>query len=101
MSTLLDEPTPLRMDSQCKYAIVARGDAGMYIRVPTNPKYDEKIWDHASGSLIVEEAGGKVSDILGNPLDFGAGRTLVKNKGIVCTSGKLYAQVLDVVKTVV
>jgi 3'(2'), 5'-bisphosphate nucleotidase len=27
----------LRMDSQCKYAAIARGDASVYLRLPTRP----------------------------------------------------------------
>lgn len=38
---------PLRMDSQCKYLAVARGDADLYLRLPTKKGYREKIWDHA------------------------------------------------------
>ena len=42
--------------------------------------YQEKIWDHAAGAVIVEEAGGSVCDLNGQPLDFSVGRTLAKNK---------------------
>ena len=35
---------PVRMDSQCKYAVIARGDAGIYLRIPTRADYEEKIW---------------------------------------------------------
>ncbi|KAJ3303234.1 hypothetical protein HDV03_004061 [Kappamyces sp. JEL0829] len=77
---------PVRMDSQCKYAVIARGDAGIYLRIPTRPDYQEKIWDHAGGSLLVEEAGGKISDIDGQPLDFSLGRTLRGNRGIIATN---------------
>jgi len=45
------------------------------------------IWDHAAGSLIVEEAGGRVTDVHGTMLDFGQGRTLRRNQGIVATAG--------------
>ena len=51
---------PLRLDSQAKYAVVARGDASIYLRLP-HGDYRENVWDHAAGSLIVEEAGGRVS----------------------------------------
>ena len=34
---------PLRMDSQCKYGILARGDAHLYLRIPGRT-YNEKIW---------------------------------------------------------
>ena len=33
---------PVRIDSQCKYAVVARGDASIYLRLPTRPGYQEK-----------------------------------------------------------
>ena len=61
---------PLRMDSQAKYAVVARGEADIYLRLPTRADYREKIWDHAAGALIVAEAGGVVTDITGRPLEF-------------------------------
>ncbi|WP_309397462.1 3'(2'),5'-bisphosphate nucleotidase [Cerasicoccus maritimus] len=76
----------VRMDSQCKYAAVARGDASVYLRLPTRPGYQEKIWDHAAGMLAVQEAGGKVTDIHGQPLDFGQGQTLSLNQGVVATN---------------
>src|SRR5690606_33636703 len=38
------EAQPVRMDSQCKYAAVARGDASVYLRLPTVAGYEEKIW---------------------------------------------------------
>ena len=49
---------PLRLDSQAKYAVVARGEAEIYLRLPAKFGYKEKIWDHAGGVLLVEEAGG-------------------------------------------
>ena len=52
-------PRPVRIDSQCKYAVVARGEASIYLRLPTRADYREKIWDHAAGTLIVEAAGGR------------------------------------------
>ncbi|KAF8416739.1 hypothetical protein L210DRAFT_979666 [Boletus edulis BED1] len=33
----------------------------------------EKIWDHASGSLLVEESVGVITDSRGQSLDFGLG----------------------------
>jgi 3'(2'), 5'-bisphosphate nucleotidase len=62
--------TPWRLDSQVKYAVVARGDAEVYLRLPTNTTSRENIWDHAGGALLVSEAGGRVTDIEGRPLDF-------------------------------
>jgi 3'(2'), 5'-bisphosphate nucleotidase len=92
---------PLRMDSQAKYGILARGDGTVYLRLPTKKSYVEKIWDHAAGCILVEEAGGKVTDLNGNPLDFSQGKTLVKNKGVIATNGKLHDVVMKAVKSVI
>ena len=54
----------------------------------------KKIWDHGAGVMVIEEAGGRVSDIFGEKLDFSIGRTLANNKGVVVTSGKLYTMML-------
>lgn len=92
---------PCRMDSQVKYAALARGDASIYLRLPRKTDYREKIWDHAAGSIIVEEAGGKVTDFSGNPLQFNLGKRLENNIGILATNGHLHAQVLDAIAQVV
>src|SRR5690606_7597829 len=65
---------PLRLDSQAKYAMVARGDAQIYLRLPTRADYRECIWDHAAGMLTVQQAGGTVTDVDGKPLDFSQGK---------------------------
>ncbi|KAJ3355469.1 hypothetical protein HDU83_003447 [Entophlyctis luteolus] len=90
----------IRMDSQCKYGVVARGNAGIYLRIPVSDTYEEKIWDHAGGSLLVQEAGGIVTDVDGKPLDFSVGRTLKNNKGVVAAGSKLHAEVLSAVQKV-
>lgn len=86
----------LRMDSQAKYGILARGEATVYLRIPSpsEPGYKENIWDHAAGSIIAEEAGGKVTDALGNPLDFSCGIKMEKNYGIIVTNGILHDVIL-------
>jgi 3'-phosphoadenosine 5'-phosphosulfate (PAPS) 3'-phosphatase len=78
---------PVRIDSQCKYAMAARGQSDVYLRF--SPSYQEKIWDHAAGHIIVVEAGGAVTDWHGVALDYSRGRTLENNTGIVCTNGYL------------
>ena len=92
----IDTP-PLRIDSQAKYAIVARGDAEIYFRLPRpGTDYTEKIWDHAAGSLVVEAAGGTVTDMHGKPLDWTHAPLLQQNEGIVATNGRFHQEVLDV-----
>ncbi|MEY3457257.1 MAG: Histidinol-phosphatase [Planctomycetota bacterium] len=84
----------VRMDSQCKYLAVARGDADLYLRLPTKKGYQEKIWDHAGGVLLVLEAGGMVTDINGRLCDFRHGSTLAANEGIAATNGRVHPVVL-------
>jgi 3'(2'), 5'-bisphosphate nucleotidase len=90
---------PVRMDSQAKYGVVARGEAEIYLRMPTRADYREKIWDHAAGALIVQEAGGTVTDITGRPLEFHHGRELSANRGVIATNGRLHTRVIEVMRT--
>lgn len=86
----------LRMDSQAKYAVVACGEAALYLRLPSpkTPDYREKIWDHAAGVIVVEEAGGKVTDMHGKPLNFSLDYQMVDNQGVVVSNGDCHDQVL-------
>lgn len=94
------ESAPYRIDSQCKYGAVARGDASIYLRLPTRADYREKIWDHAAGAFVVERAGGRVTDVSGAPLDFGQGRRLERNRGVVATDGRFHDEVVTAVAAV-
>jgi 3'(2'), 5'-bisphosphate nucleotidase len=79
--------TPLRLDSASKYVLLSHGRGNAYLRVPRvtpgKPERKECVWDHAAGVLIAEEAGCRVSDLDGKPLDFSAGATLARNRGLV------------------
>jgi 3'(2'), 5'-bisphosphate nucleotidase len=93
---------PIRMDSQAKLAVLAGGSAELIFRLlsPAKPHYREKIWDQAAGSLIVEEAGGRITDLQGLPLDFTAGRELMRNTGVVASNGLLHQAALDALTAV-
>ena len=101
----LGEPAaPARLDSQAKYAVVARGQADLYLRLPRPPKpgkgpYLEKIWDHAAGALVAHEAGAAVTDATGAPLDFGHGRELVRNRGIVVAPPRLHGRAIAAIRS--
>lgn len=89
---------PFRIDSQCKYLAVAMGSADIYLRLPTRKGYQEKIWDHAGGVLVVEEAGGTVTDIHGQSPQFCHGAKLIHNEGMVVTNGKFHKAVVEAVQ---
>ena len=58
--------------------------------------WEERVqpWDIAAGALIVEEAGGRVTGLAGQPFDPFTGH-------IVATNGRLHAPVLDVIHAAV
>ena len=91
------------MDSQVKYGVVSSGDAEIYIRIPhpKSPNYKEKIWDHAAGSLLVTEAGGLVTDMYGKKLDFGVGKTLKNNTGVVVAVPRIHKRLLEIIRGLV
>ncbi len=63
-------------------AYVAAGRFDGYWEVSLNP------WDVAAGALIVEEAGGKVSNLEGGPLD-------ISRPQIIATNGKIHDACVD------
>ena len=90
---------PVRLDSQTKYAMVARGDASIYLRVPRGD-YRENVWDHAAGKIVVEEAGGRVSDVRGLPFDLTTGQRMTRNRGAVVTAASIHDEVVAAVRGV-
>lgn len=89
---------PAKLDSQAKYAVVARGQADAYLRMPTKKGYVEKIWDHAAGAIVASESGCLVSDITGAHLDFGQGEGLAKNRGIVCAAAPVQPRLVAAIR---
>ncbi|MGD9634720.1 MAG: 3'(2'),5'-bisphosphate nucleotidase [Pirellulales bacterium] len=87
---------PVPLDSQAKYAVLAAGAGDVLLRLisPKAPNYKEKIWDQAAGSLVISEAGGRITDLDGKPLDFSHGRELKTNRGILATNGPLHDALL-------
>ena len=85
----LQAPTVL-MDSQAKHVALAAGDADLLIRLPPSSSFREAIWDQAAGSLLIQEAGGRVTDLAGGSLDFGMGRRLAPDAGVLASNGALH-----------
>lgn len=65
--------------------LVAKGNAAF------NLDFDSNIWDHAAALLLVEEAGGKVTDLNGN-------KWSPEIKDYIATNGKVHNKVLKVLK---
>jgi 3'(2'), 5'-bisphosphate nucleotidase len=82
------------------HLVIAGGKAELLIRFPpqNRPDYKEKLWDVAAGLLVVEEAGGRATDVDGRKLDLMAGRELRHNRGSLISNGRLHEAALDAVR---
>ena len=69
-------------------AFVAAGRAEGFIKV------SQQSWDFAAGILLVEEAGGKVTDLKGNPVTMRPGRF-----NLVVSNGLLHDKLLSQLNT--
>lgn len=68
-----------------KMAIVARGEGDTYVN-----RYDEfHDWDICAGHILVTEAGGQISDLLGKPIVYGTPGYKQKH-GLVCSSSAMH-----------
>jgi 3'(2'), 5'-bisphosphate nucleotidase len=68
-----------------KLALVARGEADLYVNTYT-AFHD---WDIAAGHILVLEAGGQVTGLKGEPIRYGAEGTWQRS-GLLATNGKLH-----------
>ncbi len=87
------------VDSQDKYAMLACGDADLYLRLPRELIPSHKVWDHAAGAALIRAAGGVVTDIDGSHLDFSDGDTL-KNLGMIVSNGQAHDRIVEIVQAV-
>jgi len=96
---ITDIKNSLRIDGQGKYGLLARGDAEYFLRLPKDG-YTDFVWDVASGYLVLKEAGGKMSDVSGNAINFseiGVGRRAKlpdQIKGIFGSNGGMFHDAL-------
>lgn len=86
------------MDSQAKHVLLAAGAAELLLRFPPDADYHETIWDQAAGSLLIQEAGGQVTDIEGRALDFSTGRRLLHNRGLIASNGFFHEAAVDAIR---
>jgi HAL2 family 3'(2'),5'-bisphosphate nucleotidase len=93
------EPSAIRFCESVEAAHSSHSDsARLARRLAIRAEYREMIWDHAGGVVIVEEAGGRVTDVLGHPLDFARGRTLEGNLGVVVSNGTVHDALLRAIE---
>ena len=75
------------------FRLVSR-QADIYVNLPGG----SKLWDGCAPEAIVRAAGGRVSDLAGDPIDY-ASNDLVLSRGYVATNGGLHEAVVNVTRT--
>lgn len=85
---------------QMKYMALAVGGNDVLVRISPRD-YRGYVWDHAGGQLICSEVGIVIQDLSGKPFDFGQGRRLENNWGVVAARPGLFERVMKEVREVV
>ncbi|KAI9864827.1 MAG: Leucine aminopeptidase 1 [Trichoglossum hirsutum] len=83
---------------QLRWAALALGRGDIMVRIPQYREERDCIWDIAGGVLIANELGARVTDAWGESLDFGAGRRLEGNFGLVGAHEGVHGEVLRAVE---
>lgn len=83
----LGNPPWNRMNGSLKINEVARGEYTAFVSPKTNPM---NLWDLAATQVILEEAGGLLTDLAGNPLDYRAENPMVTG-GIIASNGATHS----------
>jgi 3'-phosphoadenosine 5'-phosphosulfate (PAPS) 3'-phosphatase len=87
-----------RYDGMVKYALVAAGEAEVYVRGPRDARHrPPKVWDHVAGTALVRAAGGRVTRLDGGPVDFTRGRELEGTVGLLVSNGRVHARLVEAV----
>ncbi len=81
-----------QIDSMAKFCKVADGTADLYIK-PLREDFSFS-WDYVPGDLLVREAGGMVTYLNGDNLEYKGKLCLVKSPGYVVSNGILHNEVL-------
>ncbi|HOV32191.1 MAG TPA: inositol monophosphatase family protein [Candidatus Hydrogenedens sp.] len=90
------------VDSQVKYGLLACGEGELILRFPPvdNPDYREKIWDHAGGVVVLQEAGGRITDIYGKAFQYKPEPLLKDSIGVFASNGFLHELGLKALKEI-
>lgn len=90
----LGNPPFHRMNGSLKICEVARGAYTAFVSPPQNPMC---LWDLGAPQLILEEAGGRLTDLQGNRLDFRSVNPVL-SRGIIASNGVTHASLLEKLK---
>jgi 3'-phosphoadenosine 5'-phosphosulfate (PAPS) 3'-phosphatase len=85
------------MDSMAKLCMVAEGSAEIYVK-PMNIQRSFT-WDFLPGDLLVKEAGGMITDLIGNPINYINEKCKVTAPGLIASNGAMHKDLLTALKS--
>ena len=74
-----------------KLALVARGECDLYL----GDYLTLHDWDVAPGHVLVEEAGGRVTNVDGKPIRYGGSGRSLAGRGVLATNGRVHGAALS------
>ncbi|MFW9970435.1 MAG: 3'(2'),5'-bisphosphate nucleotidase CysQ [Candidatus Odinarchaeota archaeon] len=83
----------IQLDSMAKFCMIADGTADIYLK-PLDSAHSFS-WDFLPGDLIVKEAGGKITDLNGELLNFKREKCIWTAPGIFASNGFLHEKILE------
>jgi 3'-phosphoadenosine 5'-phosphosulfate (PAPS) 3'-phosphatase len=92
MISKINPISKISMGGFSKVIEVAKGSGNLFISPPSNCFH---LWDICGTSIILEEAGGKITDIYGGKIDFSQ-LGIKYNNGIIAASKKIHERVLNI-----
>ena len=76
--------------------MIADGTADLYIK-PMN-KNISFIWDFLPGTLLVQEAGGNITDLRGTTIEFNNDKCIVSAPGLIASNSMIHNDIIEKLK---
>ena len=86
----------IQIDSMAKFCMIADGSSDLYIK-PMD-KDHSFIWDFLPGDLLVTEAGGMVTDLMGKIPQYINEKCVISAPGLLISNGKAHQEIIEFIK---
>lgn len=86
----------VQIDSMAKFCMIADGTADLYVK-PMN-KSRSFTWDFLPGILLVQEAGGTVTDLQGNSIELQNDKCVVSAPGLIASNSIIHDDIIEKLK---
>ena len=86
----------VQIDSMAKFCMIADGSSDLYIKPMARDR--SFIWDFLPGDLLVTEAGGVVTDLMGNVPEYINEKCVISTPGLLVSNGRSHKEIIEVIK---